>query len=309
MSRNRTIGGMVAAALLPRDAEGRPLWETFESSLVFLKARGVAGICVNGATGEYASASAEERRYAVKLARCVMKEDGLVISGAGGCSLVETLRRARDAEKEDADVHLVPAPHFFPYTQDDLAEFYRRVAAAVTRPVLIYNLPQFTSGVDKPLALELIRGEERIAGIKDSSGRLEILAALSSGGPAAAVRFVGNDSVLAEALRNRWCTGGISGVACVLPELVLALWRSGEEPASETFSAAERLLDEFIAQLGPWPTPWGLKLVAEYRGFGPACPAVPLSAARRGQAQSFRAWFKPWWAAALQALNSVHHNA
>lgn len=309
MSRNRTIGGIVAAALLPRDGEGRPLWQIFETSLQFLKAQGVAGICVNGATGEYAGATAEERRRAVAVARAVMGDAGLVISGEGGCSLVETLARARDAEEEGADAHLVPGPHFFPYPQEDLGEFYRQVAAGVTRPILIYNLPQFTNGVEKPLALQLIRSEERIAGIKDSSGRLDILEALSNGGPADAVRFVGNDSVLAEALRNRWSTGGISGVACVLPEVILGLWHAAADPAGEEFTTASRLLDEYIAQLGPWPTPWGLKLTAECRGLGPASIALPLSPARQAQAEAFRAWFEPWWAAASQALSAVRHGA
>jgi len=300
MSRIRTLGGVIAAALLPRDAAGRPLWETFERSLAFLKERGVAGICVNGATGEYAGATAGERRQAVTLARKVMGDDGLVVSGAGGCSLFETLARARDAEDEGADAHLVPGPHFFPYTQDDIGEYYRRMAASVSLPILIYNLPQFTNGVDKPLALELIRGEERIAGIKDSSGGLDILEALTTGGPADAVRFVGNDSVLAEALEKRWSTGGISGVACVLPEVILALWHSAT--GSEEFTTAARLLDDYIAQIGPWPTPWGLKLTAECRGLGPASTSIPLSAARRRQAESFRAWFEPWWAAASGQL-------
>lgn len=309
MSRNRPIGGVVAAALLPRDGAGRPMWETFESSLAFLKARGAAGICVNGATGEYAGATAGERRQAVTLARKVMGDVGLVVSGAGACSLPEAVSRARDAEEEGADAHLVPGPHFFPYSQEDLREFYLQVAAAVSRPVLIYNLPQFTNGVDKPLALELIRGEERIAGIKDSSGRLDILEALTSGGPDDAVRFVGNDSVLAEALRNRWATGGISGVASVLPEVILALWHSSADTSSEEFAAAERLLDEYIVQLGPWPTPWGLKLTAECRGLGPASTALPLSAVRRTQAEAFRAWFEPWWAGAAELLATVRPEA
>lgn len=309
MSRNRTIGGVIAAALLPRNGEGQPLWETFEASLAFLKAQGVAGICVNGATGEYAGATAEERRHAVTVARKVMGDSGLVVSGEGSCSLIETLNRCRDAEEEGADAHLVPGPHFFPYPQEDLAEFYRQVAAGVNRPVLIYNLPQFTNGVDKPLALELIRGEEKIAGMKDSSGRLDILEALTTGGPADAVRFVGNDSVLAEALRNRWSTGGISGVACVLPEVILGLWHNAADTAGEEFTTAARLLDEYIAQLGPWPTPWGLKLTAECRGLGPASTCIPLSAARRAQAEAFRAWFEPWWAAASQALGAVRHQA
>ncbi len=304
MSRNISIGGVIAAVLLPRETNGRPDWDSFEANCKFLKAQGVAGLCVNGATGEYAGATAEERGRAVSIARGVMGSDGLVVSGAGATSWVESVRLAQDAERNGADAHLVPAPHFFPYDQNDLAEFYRKFAESVHLPSLIYNLPAFTGGVEKELALELIREPGRIVGIKDSSGRLDILEALTAGGPQDAVRLVGNDAVLAEALQLGICGGAISGVACVLPELTLGLWHAAKSGDAVQFGLASDLLNQLLVELGPWPTPWGLKLVAEIRGLGPASIALPLSAARLRQAERFASWFGPWWAAALETLEA-----
>ncbi|MBI4889355.1 MAG: dihydrodipicolinate synthase family protein [Acidobacteria bacterium] len=305
MSRNKPIGGVISAALLPRGSQGRVLWDNFADSLLFLKKQGVAGICVNGATGEYAGATAEERRFTVHVARQVMGSEGLVVSGAGACALHDAICLAKDAETEGVDAHLVPAPHFFPYSQDDLGEFYRQFAAAVEKPVLLYNLASFTTGIDKPLAAELVRGVEKIAGIKDSSGRVDILEELTVGGPAECVRFVGNDAVFAECLSKGWCNGSISGVACVLPELILGLWEARTDPKGSAFENANRLLDEFIAQLGAWPVPWGLKLVAECRNLSPLSLPLPLSPARQAAAQGFRQWFEPWWPQALETLQSV----
>ena len=42
---------------------------------------------------------------------------------------------------------LLPGPHFFPYQQEDLEVFCRRFAEQVPLPVLLYNLPQFTSNL------------------------------------------------------------------------------------------------------------------------------------------------------------------
>ncbi len=281
------------------------LWDDFAESLQFLKRQGVAGVCVNGATGEYAGATEEERRLAANVARRVLGTDLLVVSGAGACSFHETVRLIKDAEAEGVDAHLVPAPHFFPYSQDDLGEYYRQVAAVAEKPVLLYNLASFTTGLDKPLATELIREVENIAGMKDSSGRVDILEELTVGGPAECVRFVGNDAVFAECLSKGWCNGSISGVACVLPEVILGLWEARNDPQGVAFETASRLLDEYIAQIGPWPVPWGLKLVSEIRNLSPLSLPLPMSAARKEASEEFRRWFEPWWSQAQEALNAV----
>lgn len=297
------IGGVISAVLFYRDEERRADWEAFERNLALLKAAAVDGVCVNGATGEYAGAAPAERREAVARARRAMGGEVALISGAGSTSLGETIEHARAAEAEGADAHLIPVPHFFPYSQDDVREFYQRAAAALDKPVLIYNLPQFTGRVELPLAIELIRDEtNRIAGIKDSSGSLDILAELTAGGPKHAVRLVGNDAVAVEALERGICQGMISGVAGVLPELnrcVFDAWQDGDRTRFET---AGRLLAEFIEKIDAWPVPWGLKLAAEARGLGVASFALPLTAERRREAEAFRRWFEPWWADAREAL-------
>jgi 4-hydroxy-tetrahydrodipicolinate synthase len=304
------IGGVISAVLFYRDEKRRADWEAFERNLAVLKAAGVDGVCVNGATGEYACATPAERREAVARAKRVMGGEIALISGAGATSLDETVQHARAAEAEGADAHLIPVPHFFAYSQADVGEFYRRAAMALEKPVLIYNLPQFAGRVDLPLAIELIRDESnRISGIKDSSGSLDILAELTAGGPAGAVRLVGNDSVLAEALERRICQGMISGVAGVLPELnrcVFDAWQVGDR---SRFESAGRLLAQFIERIDAWPVPWGLKLAAEVRGLGKASFALPLTSERLRQAEEFRRWFEPWWAAAVEAMAPLGREA
>lgn len=304
MSRNSPLRGVIAAALLPRDEEGRPEWDEFERMVAFLCASGVAGVCVNGATGEYARATPEERRTAVALARRVARDGVVVIAGEGSACTQTTIRCLRDAEAAGADAHLVPPPCFFRYRDDDVEQFYRAVAAAAERPVLIYNLPAFVTGVSCPAVVELLRSEPRIAGVKDSSGQLDILELLTADPALGARRFIGNDWVLAEACRRGLADGAISGVACVLPELIVALWEAtlnGDWPLS---SRLERSLAEALQWIDAWPAPMGLEVLAEARGLRRCLPAVPLSPARREQAIAMRRWFESWWESQQDALAS-----
>lgn len=296
------IEGVIAALLLPRDEAGLPDWQGFERNARFVKAAGVSGFCVNGATGEYVSATHDEQRSVVERARSEAGESLLVVSGIGAARWSEIAANARAAKQAGADAVLAPAPHFFKYSPDDLAEYYRAIANESDLPVLIYNLPAFTGGLAPELAEQLISGCENIAGVKDSSGQLELLARLTRAG-GGAVRLMGNDSALAEALRRGFCDGAISGVAGVLPELTLSIWKSA--PGGELFETLSARLDEFIQQLDAFPTPWGLKLIADWRGIAPASFALPLSQLRRQQAADFRGWLKQWWDRTVPELTRV----
>jgi 4-hydroxy-tetrahydrodipicolinate synthase len=296
------IRGVIAALLLPRDEHDQPRWDAFDRNARFLVSAGIDGLCVNGATGEYTGATAAERSEAMLRARRISGKGGLVLCGIGGSRLSEVLLLARDAEQAGADGVLVPAPHFFKYAPEDLAEFYRRIAAESRLPVLIYNLPAFTGGLDAKLAAQLIREVDGIAGVKDSSGELELLSLLSHPTPNGGLRLVGNDGVLAEALEHGLCDGTVSGVAGVLPELTLALWRRAADGEWDRFHDLSARQDALLRRLDDFPAPWGLKLVAELRGLAPASPAIPLSEGRRRQAEQFEAWFREWWTSAADAL-------
>jgi 4-hydroxy-tetrahydrodipicolinate synthase len=295
MSRNPAPGGVIAALLLPRDEAGLPEWDEFERLVSFLCSRGVAGVCVNGATGEYARATPEERRTAIAIACRVAAGRAFVIAGEGAACAQAAIRNLREAEAAGAHAHLVPPPCFFHYRDDDIEAYYRAVAAAAERPVFIYNLPAFLTGVSCPTVVELLRTEPRIAGIKDSSGQLDILEHLTADPSLGALRFVGNDWVLAEACQRRLADGAISGIACVLPELLVALWDACQSADWEAATKLEHSLKEALEWIDGWPAPMGLHLLAETRGVRRSLPAVPLSPARREQADAMRRWFEPWW--------------
>jgi 4-hydroxy-tetrahydrodipicolinate synthase len=294
MIERSQFAGVIAALLLPRDDRGRPAWDAFERNAQFVLDVGAVGLCVNGATGEFAGACPAERREAVVRARRV-SGSGLVVSGIGGTRWTEILTLGREAEGAGADALLVPTPYFFSYAPEDLAEFYRRLVAELSIPVLIYNLPAFTGGLDSALAFQLIQELNGIAGVKDSSGCLDLLELLSIGRSGEVLRLVGHDAVLAEALTRGLCDGTISGVAGVLPELTVALWNSAAGTDAALFRRLASRLEALIEQLDEFPTPWGLKLIAELRGLGPASIGLPLSAQRQSEAAQFAEWFPRWW--------------
>ncbi len=297
----KLVSGVLAAVCTPRQADGSLDEQALRNELEFLMARGIRGFAVNGATGEYCLTAPDELAAITRVASQATAGRAEFLCGIGSAGFQGCIANAEIALAAGAKALLLPAPHFFPYAQEDVEIFCREVACRVTRPILLYNLPQFTTGFDVQTATTLTGGCENIIGIKDSSGSLDILRALSCP-DSRACRIVGNDSVLAQALREGVCDGVVSGVACVLPELLLALFEARAEPESDRFRECCRRLDEFIRAVAPFPVPWALKWVGEARGIVPARFSQPLSESRLRQAGELRAWFEEWLPACEQGL-------
>jgi 4-hydroxy-tetrahydrodipicolinate synthase len=205
--------------------------------------------------------------------------------------MVQTLALADAAQAAGANGLLLPMPYFFPYQQQDLIAFSQHVAAATELPLLLYNLPDFTTPLAPETTLQLLE-ETRIGGIKDSSGNLDTLRLLHQSFPSAN-RILGNDGALYPALLENLCDGVVSGVASVLPELMVAFYReAATAPDSGTALALRDSLDAVLRWLSRFPVPWGLKLIAAERGFFTAEYALPLSPQRQADALEFQQWFQ-----------------
>jgi 4-hydroxy-tetrahydrodipicolinate synthase len=285
---------------LPDDSVDEP---AFARLLEFLVQRDVTAYAINGATGELCLTTPHQLATALGVARKIVP-GAKVLCGIGAAGIAKSLELARIAAEEGAQALLLPMPYFFPYEQQDLEGFVQAVATEVSLPVLLYNLPNFTTGLTPETSCRLIRDVPNVIGIKDSGGSLATLRQLTTE-HISACRMVGNDGALADALRERVCDGVVSGVACVLPELICGLYAERERTGSEKFGQLSTLLNTFRSKLEQFPTPWALKWIAEARGICPATFSQPLTELRRNQGAELAAWYRSW-EAAFQATVETH---
>lgn len=286
-----------AALSVPRRNGGTLDEPAFRREIEFLLEQSIRGMVINGATGEYCLTTADDLGKMLAIAGKTTAGRAEYFCGIGSAAVQDCIEKSRIAEQGGAKCLLLPPPHYFPYEQDDLEAFCYEVAGAVSLPILLYNLPQFTNNHYQPeTVLKLIRDVPGILGIKDSSGSLDTLRAMTHEG--LGNRIVGNDNVLAQALREGVCDGVISGVACAVPELLIALFDRRHDPESASFKEAASALAEFIEHLNGFPVPWGLKWIQEVRGILPATFSQPLSKRRIAQGRDFQAWFLQWRASA-----------
>jgi 4-hydroxy-tetrahydrodipicolinate synthase len=288
--QDKLVQGLYAALLTPRRPDDSVDEPALTRLLEFLRERGVRAYAINGATGEFCLTAPQELRAILGVVHKVVP-DAKILCGIGAARIARTLELASIATGEGADAFLLPMSYFFPYEQQDLESFVEAVACRAKLPIMLYNLPDFTTELLPETSCRLIRELPNVIGIKDSGASLATLRRLTEE-QIPSCRIVGNDGILTDALRERVCDGVVSGVACVLPELTGALF--AEPTESERFAQLDALLTDFRNRLGRFPVPWGLKWIAEARGICTATFAQPISELRRRQSQEFISWYREW---------------
>ena len=140
------IRGVHAALVTPRRADTHEIDFGAALELVDFACRsGCDGIVLSGATGEFIHFDIAER---LKLMRLAIKRSRVPVTvNVSHSSLEGALALAREALSQGAATLLLMPPYFFPYGQPEIQEFYLRFArAAGSRiPILLYNIPAFTS--------------------------------------------------------------------------------------------------------------------------------------------------------------------
>jgi N-acetylneuraminate lyase len=236
------IKGLVAATLTPLSPDGEVRTAPLARYAEHLAQTGVAGVFVNGTTGEGLSLTIEERQRVAEAWRGVIAEGGLplkLIVHVGHLCLKDAREMAGHAERVGADaIAAIPPCYIKPKTVEEAADWCARIAEAAPRtPFLYYHIPVLT-GVALPMAAFLPVAAERIptfAGLKFTN---EDLADLRETLAAAAGRYsvlFGRDEILLSALRvgATGAVGSTYNVAAPLYRRVMAADAAGDEAGAE----------------------------------------------------------------------------
>ena len=93
-----------------------------------------------------------------------------VMGGLGDTSTSRAVRKARQIVREGVTHVTVLAPFYFVPTQEHLIAYFSEIAAAVDRPLIIYDNPVMTKCYIRPETVaELKRQVPSIAGVKESN--------------------------------------------------------------------------------------------------------------------------------------------
>lgn len=193
----------------------------------FLDAR-VGGVFVLGSSSEGPSMTNEQRAEMVDAAADALAGRSPLLAGVSSTSFGRSVQCAQDAAERGADAIVATCPYYFFYGQEDLYNYFTRLAESSPLPLVIYDIP---SRADNEIELDtLLRlsEHERILGVKNSTGDLaraiRIVNAL--GDRDDFVIFEGSEPLIAPSMLMGM-HGAVLGIANACPHLCVELVEAG----------------------------------------------------------------------------------
>ena len=249
------LKGCGTALLTPFKGKGTEVdYGAFAATVDWQIEAGVDFLVPLGTTGETPTLSDSEKLQVLEVALQHAKGRP-VVAGIGTNSFTGTLANMRLLQ--DADAFLVVVPYYNKPPQRGIYEYFKAVAGATAKPVIIYNVPGRTgSNISAETTLELARDVPNIAGIKEASGNVEQIKAILQGRPGGFSVLSGNDDQTCE-LMQAGADGVISVASNVFPsamaDFVHALQAGKFEEAAKMDLRLQPLFKALFVESNPIP--------------------------------------------------------
>lgn len=216
----KKLEGVFPVLITPMHEDGEINWEGLRSNIDHFIEQGVAGIAVNGSTGEFVSLTKEERFKVTEIAVEQVAGQIPLIVGTAAETTKDAIMYTKQAEEAGADAALLINSYYAHPKDEEIYVQFKEVAESVDFPIMIYNNP-FTSGVNigTETILKVARDVENITHIKESSGDIGKVRDITRQGKGFLQTFCGADDLALESFLVG-ATGWISVAGNIAPKLV-----------------------------------------------------------------------------------------
>jgi len=216
---------------------------------------GMHGLVYQGTNGEAVLLDAEERQQAISNARKAVSDLGMndfpIVAGITGESTNQSIKFAQQAASAGASFALLlPASYWKGSVSDEvIISFYKEVADHSPLPVVIYNFPGVTNGIDlNSDHIAELAEHPNIVAVKLTCGNIGKMARLCSKfKPEQFSVFGGSSDYLVPTLEigGMGCVTGMGNVFPASTAGLYEVWKSGnrEEAKVSDLQMEGRLLD------------------------------------------------------------------
>jgi 4-hydroxy-tetrahydrodipicolinate synthase len=166
------FSGSMVAIVTPFDNTGKFAEDNYRQLVEFQIENGTDVIVPCGTTGESATLDFDEHEYVIKVCIDQVNKRVPVIAGTGANSTSEAIHLSKNAKALGADGLLLVCPYYNKPSQEGIFQHYKKIAAEVALPQVLYNVPGRT-GVNMTSETTARLAEiDNIVAIKEASGNL-----------------------------------------------------------------------------------------------------------------------------------------
>lgn len=290
MLKKEDLQGVFVPVITPFTPSGELDLAAYQNYAGQLVEHDIAGLVVNGTTGEAPTVRWEEVRQLAAATRSLLKNKTRalpVVIGTGTNDTASTVKRTESAANMGADAVLVVVPYYSKPSQEGILEHFRTVVR-VGVPVIAYEIPSRTGvrlRVDTARAIMELDG---VIGIKDSSDSLELIGELTRHNAGAVLC---GDDLHYFAKLALGASGGILASANVNTQRFIDVYnlvQKGEASAAkQTFDAMVPLIRGLFREPNPAPLKWMLASLGRIGSDRLRLPLMPISEQLKNE-------LKPW---------------
>ncbi len=248
--------GLIAATVLPMDADAQVDEAGLRSYIRWVAEQGVVGVAINADTGESAHLTHAEKVRVLEVVKAELPPHVMMVAGLAGPFTALAVQQARDYRSAGADALLVfPIPAYLSTPLDpEMPVRYHRAIAEVGVPLILFQLQPALGGVnyDRP-TLERLLAIDGVAAIKEASfdarRYMDMVAIVRDSGRDVAM-LTGNDNFIYESFLMG-ADGALIGFGAVMTreqvELIRLAHAHAFDEAAPLAARVQRLADAVFA--------------------------------------------------------------
>lgn len=266
--------GIIPALVTPLNYDETVNTSVLADLIEYLLSKNADGFYVGGATGEGIALSAKERMILAEASVDTVRGRKPCIIHVASANFNEALELAKHAERIGADGISAIPPLFFKYDNDDVYNYYKRLAESVHIPLMIYFNPSAGFNIDANFAARAFE-VDNITSIKWTSSNYFEMIKLKDITNGEMNIINGPDEMLLMGL-NAGADGGIGTTYNFMMDNIRAVYdnfkANRQDEAHNAQIKADRIINTLLKHMGIPAT----KVVLEKMGFAVGNSAFPM---------------------------------
>jgi 4-hydroxy-tetrahydrodipicolinate synthase len=217
--------GVCSSTVTPFTARGDLDLARLPAHIDWIIAEGADAISPLGSSGEFTALEVSDRKRVLEAALAANQGRVPVVAGTHHYSTRYTIELSKHAEQAGADALLIVPPYYMAPTPGQTMEHFRRIADAVSIPVVLYHNIPLTAIDLKTQHLVQLFEEQVIAGVKMSNPEPDRICQLLQATRGELTVYAGLDTVAFEGLCHG-AHGWISGIPSIVPRVARELYQA-----------------------------------------------------------------------------------
>src|SRR5215813_8173328 len=196
-----------------------------------------------GTTGETPTLTHDEWLRVIDVAVEISAGRVPIVAGATSNSTHDAVTKAKEAaERPGVDAILTASPYYNKPTQEGQFQHFKAIADAVSKPVILYNVPGRTAGNIEPSTIARLSEVPNIMGVKEASGNLTQIAEICAAAKPGFSVLSGDDALTLPIV----ALGGVGLISVASNEIPREMAEMTRSALNNNWTTARQLFHKYL---------------------------------------------------------------